>query len=124
LDASLVAVIDDDEAICKALGRLLRSAGFRAIAYNPAAAFLAETSPEPVACLVLDVQMPQMTGLQLQEWLLHNGRCPPLVLIPGLEGEEARETGLQRGAYAFLRKPLLDDELLGIIEQVLPRDCP
>ena len=115
----IVAVIDDDLAVRVALARLLRSVGLEAVTYGSALDFLAQASREP-ACLVVDVQMPGMTGIELQQVLLDAGREVPVILITGHEGAQPEETGLRLGACAFLRKPFTEEELLGVIGAGLP----
>lgn len=120
MSAFVVAVVDDDLAILKALGRLLRSIGLRPVTYASAGEFLADVSSEPVACLVADVQMPTMTGLDLQEVLLDAGQGLPLIFISGHESKAAEEIGLRNGAVAFLHKPFTDEEFLDALRQALP----
>jgi FixJ family two-component response regulator len=115
----LVAVIDDDPGVRVALERLLRSMGLEAVTYGSALDFLAESCTEP-SCLVVDVQMPEMTGLELQQVLIDSGRRVPIVLITAHEETEPEEIGLRRGAYAFLRKPFTEEQLLDALTRALP----
>lgn len=115
----LVAVIDDDPAVRVALARLLRSAGLAAATYESPLDFLAQTTWEQ-ACLIVDVQMPGMTGIELQRAVADAGQQIPIILITGHEGAEPEEIGLRQGACAFLRKPFTEDELLEALRRALP----
>ncbi|MCE5241464.1 response regulator [bacterium] len=118
---SIVAVIDDDPAVRVAVARLLSSVGLETATYGSASDFLDQTSWEP-SCLIVDVQMPGMTGIELQQALADTGHCLPIILITGHEGADPEEVGLRRGAIAFLRKPFAEEELLEALRAALPDD--
>jgi FixJ family two-component response regulator len=110
-----VAVVDDDLSVCRALARLLRANGLVAETYGSARDFLeslARTVPE---CLVVDLQMPDMTGLELQQHLSAGGFRFPVIVITAHDGAGIRDQCLASGAAAYLVKPLREDALLGSI---------
>ena len=118
--APRVFVVDDDKSVRRALGRLLRSAGYETELFDAAEAYLAREAPQPPACLVLDVRMPGMTGMELQRAVKGTPRELPIVFITGHADEEF-SNALAEVAVRVLYKPLEDTELLAAIEQALAR---
>jgi FixJ family two-component response regulator len=118
----LVAVVDDDESVRRALVRLLRSAGFKAVAFPSARTFLSEFKDLGINCLVLDLQMPGMTGVDLQRYLrmVHPNLMLPVVMITAHDEPGTRERCLAAGVAAYLRKPVESTTLLAEIRRVLP----
>jgi len=118
----LVAVVDDDESVRRALVRLLRSAGFEAVAFPSARAFLADFEALAIDCIVLDLQMPDMTGVDLQRYLrmVHPDLALPTVMITAHDEPGTRERCLAAGVAAYLRKPVESTILLAEIRRVLP----
>jgi FixJ family two-component response regulator len=115
-----VSIVDDDPGICLALKALMRSAGLAAEAFPSAEDFLESGKLAQTACLVLDMQLPKMSGLELQRHLAVTGARVPIVFITAHDQEEARTAALQSGAAAFLSKPLsrgvLLECVLGIVK--------
>jgi FixJ family two-component response regulator len=110
----LIAIVDDDESVCRALRRLLRSLSMDAEIFSSGQQFLDLVEAMPSFhpdCLVLDVQMPGMNGLDLQDRLAVGGSRIPVIFITAHDEVGVRERALAAGAVAFLRKPF-DDELL------------
>ena len=114
----LVYVVDDDESMCTALDRLLRSAGLGVATFASALEFLDESRPGG-ACLVVDVKMSGMTGLELQQRLASTRPDLPVVVITAYGSERLRQDALAGGASAFLRKPFRESELLDAVEQAI-----
>ena len=117
--SSLVAIVDDEESVRRALGRLLRSAGFDVQTFASGIEFihsLARSSPQ---CLVLDLRMPHMTGFDVQGALLEAKSDVPVVIITGDDSLESRELTLGRGARAYLRKPVDEAMLLDAIQNAI-----
>lgn len=112
---STVAVIDDDASVREALRGLLKSAGFRAEVFASAEEFLDSRRLANTACLILDVRMSGMSGLELQEHLIASNRAVPIIFITAHGDEEARARALERGAVEFLQKPFSDETLLDAI---------
>ena len=110
-----VAVVDDESAIRKALGRLLRAAGFGVETYPSGAQFLNSLSGHSPACVVLDIRMPDMSGFEVQERLSSGNIALPLIFITGCEDPGDRSRALLGGAIALLRKPFGEKELLAAV---------
>jgi FixJ family two-component response regulator len=115
----LIAVVDDDEAIREALQSLLRSVGLRAEMFASAEDFLQAGQRQATACLILDVRMPRMSGLELQRQMA-TANCPtPIIFITAHGDEETRARALRAGALAFLDKPFSDEVLLRAVQAAL-----
>ena len=115
----LIAVVDDDASMRGALRRLLRSVGYRAIVFASAEEFLQASQLQATACVIVDVRMPGMSGLELQQHLA-TVQCPvPLIFITAHGDEEARVRALRAGAVDFLYKPFSEAVLLGAIQSAL-----
>ena len=112
-----ITVVDDDTSVREALQGLLRSAGFDAEVFASAAEFLSSSGVRLTACLVLDVRMPGMSGVELQKRLIASGRTVPIIFISTYADEEVRSLVLQRGAVDFLQKPFTKEALLSAIER-------
>jgi FixJ family two-component response regulator len=100
----LVAVVDDDESLCRSLGRLLRAYGLQPKAYSSAEMFLADADRPNFDCLILDVQLGGLSGLDLQEQLARDGNAPPVIFITAHEDPEARRRAQTLGCAAYFRK--------------------
>lgn len=112
---SRISVVDDDASVREALQGLLRSAGFSPEAFASAEAFLDSGQLPDTAVLILDVRMPGMSGVELQERLIASGWTIPIVFISGHGDEDLRARALLRGAVGFLKKPFSDEALLEAI---------
>ena len=122
--APLVIVVDDDEALRDSLRWLLESAGYRIATYATAERFLGCYKPGVASCLVLDVRMPGMTGLQLQQELNRRGDALPIIFITGHGDVPMAVEAVKNGAFHFLEKPFRDAQLLSLIEQAATRSTP
>ncbi len=101
-----VAVVDDDESFGRAIGRLLRAAGFETAVYPSAEAFQQDLAAKPVSCLVLDIQLGGMSGLDLGHRLVEMGAKIPVIYVTALEDGECSQEATQIGCSAFLHKPV------------------
>jgi FixJ family two-component response regulator len=119
-----VIVVDDDAPVRRALQRLIRSAGYDVEVLEDAEAFLSHDVVEPPACLVLDLRMPGMSGLDLLNAIAGTPRSLPIVFITGHGDAEARSEALGAGAVDVLDKPLEQMALLQAIEQALSQPPP
>jgi FixJ family two-component response regulator len=119
---NLISVVDDDESIRRTTTRLIESFGFRAAAFESADSFLRSGQLRDTACLIVDVQMPGMNGLQLQSHLAAEGRGIPIIFITAYDDKESRRRAMQAGAVAFLGKPFSDEQLLQSIRSTLRPD--
>jgi two-component system, LuxR family, response regulator FixJ len=114
-----VFIVDDDEAVRDSLGLLLRSVGYRARCYAGARDFLKAFDPRDYGCLVLDIRMPGMTGLELQKHLAEIGCNIPIVFITGHGDIPMAVEAVRQGAVDFLQKPFEDQELVDRINEAL-----
>ena len=117
----LIAIVDDDESVRDALKSLIDSVGFHAEVFASGEAFLNSPYPSQTDCLIADVRMPGMSGLELQERLTTANSPIPIVFISAHDDGEARARGLRAGAVAFLQKPFSEDSLLGAINVCLDK---
>ena len=118
-DRKFIAVVDDDESVREALPDLLREFGYEAGGFSSAEEFLASDEFKHAECLVLDIAMPGMSGLDLQRELIRQGRKIPIVFITA-HGDEAVRLGIrERGAVECLLKPFSDTALLEALQAVL-----
>lgn len=115
--AAFVAVVDDDESTRTAIHGVLQAAGFRSQPFASAQAFLASPSLADCACLVVDLQMPGISGLELQERLLDMSAGIPIVFVSAYGDERSRARAMQRGALGFLDKPFDDTALLALVSK-------
>jgi len=118
-DSSLVAVVDDEESVRKALGRLLRAAGFNVDTYASGADFVQSLQRHRPVCLVLDLRMPDVSGFEIQQALTRSGHAVPVVIITGDDSPDSRERALIQGARAYLRKPVDETMLLDAIHTAI-----
>jgi FixJ family two-component response regulator len=119
LPAPLLSIVDDDESVREALCGLLRSVGFAVGAFASAEEFLASDQLGSANCLVLDVRMPRMGGLELMRQLAASDREIPVILITAHEDEGVRAQALSEGAGAVLIKPFSEEALLSAIQSAL-----
>ena len=118
----LIAVIDDDEAIRRTTTLLFESFGFRAAAFASAESFLKSCELHDTACLILDVRMPDMNGLELQSELAAAGHDIPIIFITAYDDKGSRGRAMKAGAVAFLDKPFTDEQLLQTVGSALRGD--
>ena len=111
-----VYVVDDDDSIRRALKRLLRSAGYHALTFASAEDFLDSSSCSGEGCLVLDIRLPGMTGLDLQEKLASSGAKYSIIFMTAHDNPQWRERAKKAGAIAYLTKPFGDQSLLDAIQ--------
>jgi two-component system, LuxR family, response regulator TtrR len=116
----LVYVVDDDEAVRDSLQFLLEPA-YQVAAFDSAEAFLARYDPKAIACLILDVRMPGMSGLQLQEELIARGSHLPVVFITGHGDVPMAVATMKKGATDFIEKPFEQQALKDLVERMLTR---
>jgi FixJ family two-component response regulator len=119
--APLVFVVDDDASVRKSLVRLIKAAGYGAEAFGSVGDFLARRPHDGPCCLVLDVRMPGLTGLDLQEALRAAGQRLSIVFITGYRDVPVSVKAMKGGAVDFLTKPVDEGTLLGAIEQAVAR---
>jgi len=120
---AMVFVVDDDAPLRESLQDLLQSVGLRVAAFASAQEFLRSTRPEVPSCLVLDVRLPGLSGLELQQRLAAGDMAMPIIFITGHGDIPMSVRAMKAGAVEFLPKPFRDQDLLDAIQQALARDC-
>ena len=118
-ERSRVSVVDDDESVRESLPDLLNEFGFAARAFSSAEAFLSSDCVDKTKCLILDVMMPGMTGLDLQQELTRRGQEIPVIFITARKEEAVRARAFKQGAVKFLNKPFSDTALLEALNVAL-----
>ena len=121
-DTRIVSVVDDNESLRRSLRNLLRSFGFRVETFASAEAFLESIHHEQTRCLVLDLRMPGMNGLELLSHLSGTGSRIPAVILTAHSDDEARQRSLESGAVAFLSKPFIGKALLDAVRTAIDQD--
>ncbi len=121
---AVIAIVDDDHSMREALTSLVRSLGYVAMAFECAEDLLKSTRRRRVSCLIADVQMPGITGLELHNRLITSGEPIPTILITAFPDESARERALRAGVICYLGKPFSEDDLLACIRSSLEPGRP
>lgn len=119
---NLISVVDDDDSICRSTSLLIQSFGYRAATFASAEDFLRSGLLRDASCLILDIRMPDMNGLQLQSHLSAEGCGIPIIFITAYDDKEPCRQAMQSGAFAFLGKPFSDEQLLLTIRLALQHD--
>jgi FixJ family two-component response regulator len=119
---SAVFVVDDDPAICEAVTRLIASVGLRLETFGSTRDFMVAKRPDGPACLVLDVRLPDVSGLEFQRELAQSGVAIPIIFITGHGDIPMSVRAMKAGAVEFLTKPFRGQELLDAIQEALARD--
>ncbi len=119
----VINVVDDDEALRDSLRWLLESAGYNVATYVTAESFLDAYDPEQAGCLVLDIRMPGMSGLELQDELKQRGHSIPIIFITGHGDVPTAVRAMKKGAIEFIEKPFNDQAFLALIDNVLAYDA-
>jgi FixJ family two-component response regulator len=117
--ASLISIVDDDDSLRNSLNNLIRSVGFGVQGFSSAEAFLSSNQLHDTACLILDVRMPGMSGLELQRQLVATNCGIPIIFITSHGDDNARTRALEAGAVDFLYKPFREEALLNAIYNAL-----
>ncbi len=115
----MIAIVDDDESVREATKSLVRSLGYQAATFGSAEEFLGSTQLKSTSCLITDVRMPGMSGVELQDRLIADGRNMPTVFISAFSDERVRQKVLESGAIGYLRKPFEEDRLIECIDTAL-----
>jgi FixJ family two-component response regulator len=121
MDDHIVFIVDDDTRIREALTELLEAHGIRSVAYGSAGEYMRAVKPDVPASLILDVELPDINGLDLQGRIAEGGH-PPIVFITGYGDIPSSVRAIKRGAVDFLTKPFSDDDLLNAVQAGLAQD--
>ena len=119
---AIIAIVDDDPSVRRGLERLIRSAGWKAETFASAQEFLARPGAEAASCLVLDLQLPGLSGLDLQKRMAEVRLEIPIVFLTGHGDISASVQAMRAGAVEFLTKPFDDEQLLHAIQEAIERD--
>jgi FixJ family two-component response regulator len=122
--ASLVSVVEDDQFFRESMRRLMRSLGYDVAAFPSAADFLASPRLAETACLIADVHMPAMTGLELYEHLIEGGYAIPTILVTAYPDDVDRARALNDGVVCYLRKPVEEQHLIRCLRAVFESGEP
>jgi FixJ family two-component response regulator len=122
--ASLVSVVEDDQFFRESMRRLMRSLGYSVEAFPSAADFLASPRLVETACLIADVHMPAMTGLELYRHLIGAGYAIPTILVTAYPDDDVRTRALNDGVVCYLRKPVDEKHLMRCVRAALHSDEP
>jgi len=117
----LVAIVDDELTMLKAMERLLKARGFATRVFASAEAFLEDDARYEVSCLVLDIHLGGMSGLELQRRLKKSGSQLPIIFVTAIDNEAVHQQAMDAGCIAYLRKPVLARLLIGAIEKATGR---
>ena len=120
-ESAIISIVDDDESVRDAVESLLKSLGFGVAVFASAEGFLHSGQLQDTACLILDVRMPGMNGLDLQSHMAREGRQVPIIFITSHADDDAHERALEAGAVAFLYKPCREEDLIDAIDVALGR---
>ena len=120
---NLISIVDDDESVRRTTKLLVECFGYRAAGFESAESFLTSSQLHDTCCLVLDAQMPDMNGLELQKHLTSDGWSIPIIFISAYGNKESRRQAMLAGAVAFLDKPFSDEQLHESIRSALKQKC-
>jgi FixJ family two-component response regulator len=118
---SLVSVVEDDQFFRESMGRLMRSLGYRVEAFASAIDFLASPRLGETACLIADVNMPEMTGVNLHRHLIDSGHAIPTILVTAYADDDVESRALKDGVVCYLRKPVDEKHLKQCLLEALRR---
>jgi FixJ family two-component response regulator len=121
---SIVMIVDDDNSIRKSVRRLMKAFGVAVETFASAEEFLGSDRLDKTSCLILDVHMPGMNGLELQKRLVASGSAIPIIFITAFSNDDARAQAMKAGAVGYLAKPFDDEELLNCIHAALQHAEP
>jgi FixJ family two-component response regulator len=115
----VISIIDDDESVREATKSLVRSLGYKAAVFASAEEYLQSDWLDDSSCLITDLHMPGMSGADLQDRLIADGRQIPMIFMTAYYEEKVRDRVLDAGAYGFLRKPFNDESLIECLDKAL-----
>jgi FixJ family two-component response regulator len=127
MDNAVISIVEDDASVREAMGNLMKAIGYQTVAFESGEAFLDSSATVETACLILDIRMPGMNGLDLQRRLGLSGNRTPIIFVTAHWDDDARRRALQAGAVAFLLKPVSETDLLGAVSAALkssPKPTP
>ncbi len=117
--APMISIVDDDESVREATRGLVRSLGYNAMTFEFAEEFLNSETIRDTSCIITDVQMPGVSGVELQSWLIAEGHQLPMIFITAFPEERIRARTLEAGAVGYLSKPFNEEHLIGCLDKAL-----
>jgi len=121
LTEPLIAIVDDDESVRAATGGMVESFGYAPVTFESANEFLKSDKLPAASCLILDIQMPGMSGLELHEQLIAKGRRIPTIFMTAFPDKRVRDRALRAGGVCFLSKPFGRNDLHGCLQTALSK---
>ncbi len=118
----MISIVDDDASVREATKGLVRSLGYKAVTFGSAEEFLGSERLHDTACLITDVQMPGLSGVDLQSRLIEDGHRMPVIFLTAFPEDRIRDRALGAGAFGFLSKPFDEEHLIGCLTRALNRD--
>lgn len=115
---TLISIVDDDRSMSRMLFRVITAAGFDVVCFGSAEEFLASSTLADSACLILDMNLPGMSGVELQQHLADSGQAIPIIFISGQADETLKRRALEAGAKGFFNKPFSIESLLSTVRSV------
>jgi FixJ family two-component response regulator len=115
----MISIVDDDKSVREAAKLLVKSLGYATATFESAEAFLASGRLSDTACLITDVQMPGMSGVDLQSHLTANGHCVPMIFVTAYPEPSVRARAMNAGAFGFLSKPFSEDSLIECLDRAM-----
>jgi FixJ family two-component response regulator len=120
-EVPVISIVDDDASVRTATGRLLRSMGFSVYVFASVQEFLSSPRLRETSCVIADVQMPGMSGLELQDYLIAHDHGMAIIFITAFPHDQLRERAMRAGAVCFLSKPFDEPQLLQCVERALAK---
>ena len=120
----MISIIDDDRSVREAVKSLIRSLGYEAVTFASAEEYLGADGAHNSECIITDVQMSGMTGIDLQDRLIADGFRKPIILMSALSAEDAGANALRAAASRFLKKPFSDERLIDCLDRALKNPVP
>jgi FixJ family two-component response regulator len=115
----VISIVDDDESVLESTKELVRSLGYIAATFSSAEDFLKWNRLDDTSCVIADVQMPGLSGLELQSRLTDAGRHVPIIFVTAFPNDRTRARAMKAGAFGFLSKPFSDESLIGCLDRAL-----
>ena len=119
MQAPVISIVDDDESVREATKGLVRSLGYVAVTFESAEEFLNSERMRDTSCIIADVQMPGVSGVELQDRLIAEGHRLPMIFITAFPEDRVRARALQAGAVGYLSKPFDEEHLIGCLDRAL-----
>jgi FixJ family two-component response regulator len=117
----VISIVDDDEEVREATKGLVRSLGYAAATFGSAEEFLNSEHRHDTSCVITDVQMPGLSGVEMQRRLIEEGQPLPMIFVTAFPEDRVRATAMEAGAVGFLSKPFKEEHLIGCLDSALGR---